>query len=417
MRNRPIILLAAAAVLLVLLALGLYLLLQPQRVAGFVLDTLGKSLGLEITATGTSEYRLRGTPLLVVRNVVAREPGAATPLLRAQRMYVSVPWSTVRSRGAQLDITRVELDAPVLDLPALQHWLATRPPGKTRMPTLSDGLQVSDGRIDGDGWRVDGLSISLPRLHRDQRIDGRAAGRFASGELALHFDLALAMSRPANDAGIAIVGPLTASSGNWRLPARLQLSAPLHFGDNGIRSARLRARMSGRYESGDTRLPFAFAITSPLLVRDGTLALAPAGIALRGDGTVPNLDAGGALAYGKRLLLDLEGRLADWPDAWPALPPPIGESHAPLPFALGYLGRGDLDDVVALGIQRGAARFDASFRMPAIAKWITSPAGGSPLPPLTGHLVVPQLDVSGARLEGVEVEFQDVPAPRAMQDR
>ena len=417
MRNRPIILLAAAAVLLVLLALGLHLLLQPQRVAGFVLDTLGKSLGLEITATGTSEYRLRGTPLLVVRNVVAREPGAKTPLLRAQRMYVSVPWSTVRSRGAQLDITRVELDAPVLDLPALQHWLATRPPGKTRMPTLSDGLQVSGGRIDGDGWRVDGLAISLPRLHPDQRIDGRAAGRFASGDLALRFDLALAMSRPANDAGIAIVGPVTASSGSWRLPARLQLSAPLHFGDDGIRSARLRARMSGRYESGDTRLPFAFAITSPLLLRDGTLALAPAGIALRGDGMVPDLDAGGALAYGKRLLLDLEGRLANWPDAWPALPPPIGASDAPLPFTLDYLGRGDLDDVAVLGIQRGAARFDASFRMPAIATWVASPAGGSPLPPLAGRLVVPQLDVSGARLEGVEVEFQDVSVPQAVQDR
>jgi len=417
MRNRPIILLAAAAVLLVLLALGLHLLLQPQRVAGFVLDTLGKSLGLEITATGTSEYRLRGTPLLVVRNVVAREPGAKTPLLRAQRMYVSVPWSTVRSRGAQLDITRVELDAPVLDLPALQHWLATRPPGKTRMPTLSDGLQVSGGRIDGDGWRVDGLAISLPRLHPDQRIDGRAAGRFASGDLALRFDLALAMSRPANDAGIAIVGPVTASSGSWRLPARLQLSAPLHFGDDGIRSARLRAHMGGRYESGDTRLPFAFAITSPLLLRDGTLALAPAGIALRGDGMVPDLDAGGALAYGKRLLLDLEGRLANWPDAWPALPPPIGASDAPLPFTLDYLGRGDLDDVAVLGIQRGAARFDASFRMPAIARWIASPAGGSPLPPLAGRLVVPQLDVSGARLEGVEVEFQDVSVPQAVQDR
>src|SRR3546814_13689864 len=77
--------------------------------------------------------------------MVAREPGAATPLLRARRVYVSVPWSTVRSRGAQLDITRIEFDAPVLDLPALQHWLAARPPGETRMPTLSDGLQVVDG--------------------------------------------------------------------------------------------------------------------------------------------------------------------------------------------------------------------------------------------------------------------------------
>jgi hypothetical protein len=84
--RRPARLLLAAAAILLLLAFALPLLLQPQRVTGFVLDALGRSLGLEITATGTSEYRLRGTPLLVVRNVAAREPGAATPLLRAQRI-------------------------------------------------------------------------------------------------------------------------------------------------------------------------------------------------------------------------------------------------------------------------------------------------------------------------------------------
>ncbi|MDN5780966.1 MAG: hypothetical protein L0H23_02915, partial [Luteimonas sp.] len=418
MRKRTTLLLASAIVLLLALALAVQLLLQPRRVAGFVLDTLGKSLGLEITATGTSEYRLRGTPLLVVRDVAVREPGAKAPLLRAQRVYVSVPWSTVRSRGAQLDITRIELDAPVLDLSALQHWLATRPPGKTRMPTLRDGLQVTGGRIDGDGWRVDGLAISLPRLHPEQRIGGHVAGRFTSGDLALRFDVAAAMSRPANDAGIAIVGPVTASSGDWRVPATLHLSAPLHVGDDGIRSTRLRARVAGRYESGDTRQPFAFAITSPLLLRDGTLALAPAGIALRGDGVVPDVDAGGALAYGKQLLLDLDGRLAGWPDAWPALPPPIGGSDAPLPFAVDYLGRNDLDSIATLRIQRGPAHFDARVRIPAIANWmIASPAGSSPLPPLSGRLVAPQLDISGSRLEGVEVEFDDPTLPQSTQDR
>src|SRR3546814_2673299 len=81
------------------------------------------------------------------------------------------------------------------------------------------------------------------------------------------------MTRPANDAGIAIVGPLTASSGSWRLPARLHLSAPLHFGDDGIRSTRLRAHVAGRYESGNTQLPFTATIDSPLLLRGGTLAL------------------------------------------------------------------------------------------------------------------------------------------------
>ena len=411
MRRRLALLLGAGIVLLLLLALLLRYVLQPERVAGFVLDSLGKSLGLEITATGTSEYRLRGTPTLVVRDVVAREPGAATPLLRAQRAYVSVPWSTVRSRGESLDITRIELDAPVLDVTALQHWLASRPPSRTRMPTLSDGLQVEEGRIAGDGWSVDGLAVALPRLHPDQGIDARVGGRYRAGALSLQFDVAAAMTKPANDAGIAIIGPVTAASGDWRLPARLKLSAPLHFGDDGIRSRRLRASMAGRYESGKTGLPFALAITSPLRFRDGTLALAPAGFALRGEDVVPGLDASGAAAYGKRLLLRLDGNLADWPEAWPALPAPIGASDSPLPFALDYLGRGDFSDVAALRLQRDDTRFDARFRIADITAWAAADATGSPLPPLSGHLATPRLDISGAQLEGVEVEFEEPSLP------
>src|SRR3546814_15552025 len=89
--RRPAKLLLATAATLLLLALALHLLLQPQRVTGFVLNALGDALGLEITATGSSEYHLRGTPVLVVRNVVAREPGPATPLLPARRRSVPVP--------------------------------------------------------------------------------------------------------------------------------------------------------------------------------------------------------------------------------------------------------------------------------------------------------------------------------------
>src|SRR3546814_15163060 len=139
--HRPAKLLLATAAILLLLALALHLLLQPQRVTGFVLNALGDALGLEITATGSSEYHLRGTPVLVVHDVVAREPGAATPLLRARRVYVSVPWSPVRSRGAQHDITRTDRDPPALDLPALQHRPAGHPPGGPRHATPHHGQQ------------------------------------------------------------------------------------------------------------------------------------------------------------------------------------------------------------------------------------------------------------------------------------
>src|SRR3546814_14886854 len=125
------------------------------------------------------------------------------------------------------------------------------------------------------------------------------------------------MTQPANDAGIAIVGPLTASSGNWRLPARLHLSAPLHFGDDGIRSTRLRARVAGRHESGNTHLPFPAAIDPPLLLRGGTLALAPAGAALRGHNMVPNVDPSGAPPYHKQRPPTPHRRPANQTHPWP----------------------------------------------------------------------------------------------------
>src|SRR3546814_8700805 len=49
--RKPAKLLLTAAAALLLLALALHLLLQPQRVTGFVLNALGDALCLEITAS------------------------------------------------------------------------------------------------------------------------------------------------------------------------------------------------------------------------------------------------------------------------------------------------------------------------------------------------------------------------------
>src|SRR3546814_6603911 len=126
---------------------------------------------------------------------------------------------------------------------------------------------------------------------------------------------------------------------------------------------------------------------------------------------VPNLDAGGALAYGKRLLLDIDGRLAKWPEAWPALPPPIGASDAPLPFALRYLGRANFHDAASLQLRHEDTRFDARFRLPEVTAWMSSIANGSTLPPLSGHLSTPRLEISGAQLERVEDTIEDPSLP------
>lgn len=406
-RRRIALPLVAGIALLLLLAIALRIVLQPDRVAGFALSAIGDALGLQIDAAGASEYRLLGGPRLVVRNVTVREPGAATPLLRAQRVLVSVPWSTVRSRGEKLDITRLELDAPILHVPALQHWLSTRPSGETRLPTFSDGVQVDNGRIEGNGWRIEALSLALPRLQPDRRIDARVGGRFETETLSLRFDLAAGMTRPASGAGIAVVGPITAETKAWRLPARLRAAGPLYL-DDGVRIAPLRASLVARYESGDTRLPFTFAMNSSVRYRDDVAVLAPTGLALRGEGVVPNLEAAGMAAYGKRMLLRFDGRLATWPQAWPALPAPLNASQSPLTFSARYLGAADLSDSAELRLQRDATHFDGRFRIPEITQWVAAATGTAPLlPPLSGRLTTPELVISGARLEGIEIELDD----------
>ena len=407
----------AIAVLLLLLALALRIALQPEHVTGLVLGQLGKALGLEITANGPGEYRLVGSPVLVVRNVVAREPGAKTPILRAERVLLSLPWSTIRTRGAELTITRVELDAPVLDVPALQHWLATRPPGETRIPTLSDGLYVTRGRIVSDDWSVDGIAATLPELHPGQPVNAQVRGRYLDPPTSIPFDLSVALSKPANGAGAAIVGPITIDRGTWRMPARIHLSGPLLIGDDDLRVQPARLKMSARYQSGDTDLPFALALSGPLHFDNATWTLAPVGVALRGQDMLPSFDARGALALGRRLVARLDGMLPLWPEQWPALPVPVGQSASALPFALDYVGNPDLSDIAGLRLQRDQTRFDGRFRLYDMLAWIDAPATASPLPPLSGHLTSPRLEISGAQLEGVEVTLED-PAVQnhALQD-
>lgn len=414
-RWRRRVLVAAGAVLAVVLALGWVS--QPSQVSAILLDRVGHALGLELSASGASEYRLRGTPMLEVRDLVARQPGAAAPLLRAERVYLSLPWSTIRAAGAVLDVERVELDAPQLDVGALQRWLASRPssPAPLRLPTLSRGARIERGRAIGADWSVENLLIDLPRLHPEQPLRARLSGAVVAAPLRIPFSLAATLQRPAAARGLGLAGPVEVVARDWRLPMRAIAGGRLHAGADGIGLDGLRLGAQARYRAGDTDLPFAFGLAGPLRYRDARLSLAPLGAALRGREAMPHLDGAGRFAYADRLELQLQGRLAEWPQAWPALPPPLGQSRSPLPFALDYAGPADFSAVAALRLQRDDTVFDGRFRLPQVLDWADAGARGALLPPLQGRLSAPRIEVSGAVLEGVQVEIEDDPPPAAQQ--
>lgn len=407
-KRRRRIALIALLVALALFAFALHWVSRPSRVAGLILAQVGNALGLEITASGASEYRLRGTPMLSIRDVVARQPGSKIPLLRAERIRLELPWSTLRARGADLTVRRIELDAPQLDLVALQRWLATRPPTKeTRIPTLTDGLRIVRGRVIGDGWSVDAIDADLPSLHPDRPARARMRGRAVSGTLRVPFDVHVAIARPAARAGVGVVGDIAVQSTTWSLPMRSTLSGRLHNGDDGIGLDRLRFGADATWRDGTTSLPFTFGLAGPVRLREGELRAAPLGAVVWGTGVIPRMQAVGAFGFGEQLQLRLQGTLQAWPRSWPALPSPLAESTSPLPFALDYAGRGDLSDPATLRLQRDGARFDGLFRLPEVLAWIDTFDRGSPLPPLQGRLSAPTLVIPGATLEGVDVEFSE----------
>ncbi len=417
-RARIAIVVAATAIgAVVLLSLLLRAALEPQRASRFLLDRVGASLGLEIRAAGRAEYRLRGTPVLVLRDVGVREPGAARELLHADRLLLSVPWSTIRARGDVLAATRLEADAPRVDLPALQHWLATRPPSTTpkRLPSFTDGVRIRDGRLAKDDWTIDGIQVDLPRLAAGEPAHARLRARYLDPPLEIPVDLAIAVSDP--DAllrnartGFAASGRISVRrGGDWTLPAWLVLSGPLRFGADDVRLDPARIGIAARWESGATRVPFALGAHGPLLFDEAVWQLADATLALRGRGIpardpVPPLRARGQLALGRRLVLRLQGHIARWPQAWPALPAPLAAADAPMPFALDYTGAPDLGDVASLALQRERATLDARLRLADVQGWLANDAG-NPLPPLDARVRAPLLDLDGARLEGVEATF------------
>lgn len=410
---RPAAILALTLLVLLLVAGWL---LQPQRAGGFLLKQVGSSLGLRITA-GSIDYRLRGTPQLVLRDVVAQQAGDPKALLRAQRVFVSLPWSTLRARGTDLTVQRVELDAPVLDLPALQRWLATRPTSEEiRIPTLVDGLRITRGRIDNDDWRIVGLTIDVPSLHPERLLRARVRGRYLAPPVSIPADLAIAIAHPARAlagqrTGIAGVGTVTVANPDWQVASHVFLAGPLRLGKDSALVKPVRLGIAARYRSASTTLPFRLGLHGPMAFNNASWRFVPVSLFLDGDGAVPDALARGSVSVGKRLVLHLDGRIAVWPDTWPVLPVPLAASTSPMPFALDYKGAIDFADLAALELRRDDTRFDARFRLPAVLAWLDADATGSPLPPLQGSLSTPRLEIAGATLEGVEVELDDPGIP------
>ena len=166
------------AALVVLGALLASWFLQPTRLTALILARASSTLHLELHTTGPGSYALRPEPRLVLPGLSAAVPGAAAPFFRSGRVELALPWDTLRGRSTS--ISSIVLKSPDIDLPALQNWLATRPPSTApfKLPTLTRGLHIEDGLLRSSTWRIEHLNVALPSL-----TDGKSTMLDASGNL------------------------------------------------------------------------------------------------------------------------------------------------------------------------------------------------------------------------------------------
>jgi hypothetical protein len=407
-----------SAGLLLVVAAGLFAAwwLQPARLAAFATSRLGDALDLSIRYD-QGRMTLRPLPRLVLHHLRVGQPGHAD-FLRADQVDISMPWATVRGGGAVLDFDRVEITAPSLDLAGLQRWLASRPPSEVAAPRFARGLHVRDGAVTASDWRIGDLALDTPRWQpgapADLTVRGRwqATGSSATLELQqrLHLDrVAMATPLQLDGSGIAV---LSGAHIEWRqrLTAHAQGSASA-WRLTGLRlAADLEVQHDGRHAAA------ALGLAARTLREDranGRLDLAPFALVASGDDPMPqSIRLLGTAQAGTALRLHLQGEASNWPAAWPALPQPLADSAAPITATLDFRARAGQPARLDFDLQRAPTRLQGRFDPAALAAWWRAP-DTTPLPPISGRMSTPRLDLGGAQLEGVEIELHDDHAPPA----
>lgn len=287
-------------------------LLQPERVTAFLLRQAEQATGLSLSLDQPADIGIWPDLHLELIGLDASAPGAATPLLRAERVEVALPWSALRSETLQLQ--RLTLIEPRLDLRTLQAWLDadddTGPPAPLRLPQFDAALEIEGGTVVGDGWQLEQLALALPALRNATATTLVASGSYVTETAAHGFDLRLDTTPTVADFDIALE-PLSLDIGGTPLgDVRLRLDGELHYG-------------------------------------------------------VPD-----ALRFG------LATEFATWPAAWPALPLRAATPPAPTTLRIDFAGTTALQGDIDLAVAQGAERIDGTFALGDLPAWLADDTAG-----------------------------------------
>lgn len=130
------------------LVVMVYLLLQPDRFTA-MLQTQASNVGLELNLANPASPTLFPRPALELYGITLTAQGENAPIVLANHGRLALPWRTLL--GGPTVISQLRIDAPRVDLDALQAWLAQLPPQPAGrppdIPRIDTGVSISDGSI------------------------------------------------------------------------------------------------------------------------------------------------------------------------------------------------------------------------------------------------------------------------------
>lgn len=326
-------------------------LLEPERVSAFLLRQAEQATGLAISLDQPADIGIWPDLHLELIGLRATAPGASTPLLHARSVEVVLPWSALRSETLQLQ--RLRLIEPTLDMPALQAWLAqdddTGPPAPLRLPQFDAAVEVEAGTVLGDGWKLLDVTFGLPSLRDGTATTLAAIGMFVTDEQVHGFDIRLEATPSVVDDTLSLK-PFVIELATSTLPStRFRFVGEVHY-------------------------------ATPQALRFG-----------------------------------LSTRLMPWPTEWPPLP--FGtDASTPTTLQLQFAGNTDMQGEFDVQVSRGDDRIDASLTAGDLLAWAAEPATG-PIPPLRGKVTTPRIEYEGIEATGVSLEFIDDDHDHAAAER
>jgi hypothetical protein len=157
-RRWPWVLAGAIALVALTATLALRWFADPARLTALITAKIGSSLGAELATGGSGRYAFMPGLRLSLPQPRLQHGGAM--IARADSLTAVVPWSTLWSGPYRID--RIELVRPVLDLDALQSWLASRPPSDAAPADLRFTLHVEAGTLQSaHGVLAEGMNADF----------------------------------------------------------------------------------------------------------------------------------------------------------------------------------------------------------------------------------------------------------------